>query len=205
MYDYNTGFVYVSLAEAQKFFEHPGRVSGIQVRVDDIYNAEEIGRSIQTALGYPYYRGFVRNEQELFLGAEARKNRHVAHSRGDHHCCLIQYHRHPYHDRHEKSREIAILKSMGSLCPQHHADLHVRRAGHRYRRPSARLLGYGAVAVKPRGPGHHAAQGRLSGESFTVVHHGAGCSVYLAYCIGDQLYGYALSVMAGENRTRLRS
>ncbi|HEY6009862.1 MAG TPA: ABC transporter permease, partial [Nitrospirota bacterium] len=35
MYDYNTGFVYISLAAAQQFFDMPGRISGVQVRIDE--------------------------------------------------------------------------------------------------------------------------------------------------------------------------
>jgi lipoprotein-releasing system permease protein len=54
MYDYNTGFVYVSLPEAQKFFNMPGRISGLQVRVDDIYRADKIAAAIQAAVGFPY-------------------------------------------------------------------------------------------------------------------------------------------------------
>ncbi|HWR73015.1 MAG TPA: ABC transporter permease, partial [Nitrospirota bacterium] len=54
MYDYNTGFAYVSLAEAQRFFNLEGKISGVQVRVDDIYRADEISRAIQSAAGFPY-------------------------------------------------------------------------------------------------------------------------------------------------------
>src|SRR5574341_2500960 len=62
MYDYNTGFVYIALPEAQKFFEMPGRVSGVQVRVDDIYHADRIASAIQSVAGYPFY---TRNWMEM--------------------------------------------------------------------------------------------------------------------------------------------
>src|SRR3990170_4885479 len=42
MYDYNTGFVYISIPAAQKFFSMPGRVSGLEVRVDQVYRADTI-------------------------------------------------------------------------------------------------------------------------------------------------------------------
>jgi lipoprotein-releasing system permease protein len=62
MYDYNTTFVYIALPDAQKFFDMPGRVSGIQARVDEIYQADKIAASIQSAVGYPYY---TRNWMEM--------------------------------------------------------------------------------------------------------------------------------------------
>ena len=45
MYDYNTTFVYIALPDAQKFFDMPGKVSGVQVRIDEIYNADRDFRS----------------------------------------------------------------------------------------------------------------------------------------------------------------
>ncbi|MFA5072373.1 MAG: lipoprotein-releasing ABC transporter permease subunit [Nitrospirota bacterium] len=62
MYDYNTGFVYIALPEAQKFFDMPGRVSGIQVRVDDLYRADKIALAIRSHIGYPFY---TRNWMEM--------------------------------------------------------------------------------------------------------------------------------------------
>ena len=47
MYDYNTSFAYTSIEEAQKFFGMPGRVSGIEVKIDEIYNADSIANSIR--------------------------------------------------------------------------------------------------------------------------------------------------------------
>lgn len=50
LYDYETAFVYVSLAEAQKFFKLGDRVSGLEVRVDDIDRAPEIAKLIAERL-----------------------------------------------------------------------------------------------------------------------------------------------------------
>ena len=67
MYDYNTGFAYISIPEAQKFFNMPDRVSGIQVRVDDIYHAAAIAESIQAAVGFPYYtRNWIEMNKNFF-------------------------------------------------------------------------------------------------------------------------------------------
>ena len=152
MYDYNTGFVYVSLAEAQKFFDMTGRVSGIQVRVDDIYNAEEIGRSIQTALGYPYYtRNWVEMNKNFFSALKLEKIGMslilvviiiVASFNIIGTLTMIVM---------EKSREIAILKSMGASARSimqifMFAGLAIGIVG----TAIGSAIGYGAVAVITR-------------------------------------------------------
>jgi lipoprotein-releasing system permease protein len=115
MYDYNTGFVYISLPEAQKFFDMPGRVSGIQVRVDDIYSAAKIAESIQGAVGYPFYtRNWIEMNKNFFSALKLEKIGMslilaviivVASFNIIGTLTMIVM---------EKSREIAILKSMGS-------------------------------------------------------------------------------------------
>jgi lipoprotein-releasing system permease protein len=115
MYDYNTGFVYVALPEAQKFFDMAGRVSGIQVRIDDIYSAAKIGDAIQAALGYPFYtRNWIEMNKNFFSALKLEKIGMslilgviiiVASFNIIGTLTMIVM---------EKSREIAILKSMGA-------------------------------------------------------------------------------------------
>jgi lipoprotein-releasing system permease protein len=115
MYDYNTGFVYISLPDAQKFFEMPGRVSGVQVRVDDIYQADKIAAAIQGATGYPFYtRNWMEMNKNFFSALLLEKIGMslilvviiiVASFNIVGTLTMIVM---------EKSREIAILKSMGS-------------------------------------------------------------------------------------------
>jgi len=115
MYDYNTGFVYISLPEAQKFFEMPGRVSGVQVRVDDIYQAGKIASAIQASVGYPFYtRNWMEMNKNFFSALLLEKIGMslilvviiiVASFNIIGTLTMIVM---------EKSREIAILKSMGS-------------------------------------------------------------------------------------------
>jgi lipoprotein-releasing system permease protein len=118
MYDYNTGFVYISLPEAQKFFNMPGRVSGVQARVDEVYDADKIARSIQTAVGYPYYtRNWMEQNKNFFSALLLEKIGMalilvviiiVASFNIIGTLTMIVM---------EKSREIAILKSMGAPSP----------------------------------------------------------------------------------------
>ena len=115
MYDYNTGFVYVSLPEAQRFFDMPGRVSGIQVRVDEIYSAAGIADAIQREVGYPYYtRNWIEMNKNFFSALKLEKIGMslilaviivVASFNIIGTLTMIVM---------EKSREIAILKSMGA-------------------------------------------------------------------------------------------
>jgi lipoprotein-releasing system permease protein len=115
MYDYNTGFVYISLSAAQKFFDMPGKVSGVQVRVDDIYRADKIANAIQSAVGYPFYtRNWMEMNKNFFSALLLEKIGMslilvviiiVASFNIIGTLTMIVM---------EKSREIAILKSMGS-------------------------------------------------------------------------------------------
>jgi len=115
MYDYNTGFAYISIPEAQKFFNMPDRVSGIQVRVDDIYHAAAIAESIQAAVGFPYYtRNWIEMNKNFFSALKLEKIGMslilvviiiVASFNIIGTLTMIVM---------EKSREIAILKSMGA-------------------------------------------------------------------------------------------
>jgi lipoprotein-releasing system permease protein len=115
MYDYNMTFVYISLTDAQKFFDMAGRVSGVQIRVDEIYNADRISSMIQATLGYPYYtRNWMEMNKNFFSALLLEKIGMslilvviivVASFNIVGTLTMIVM---------EKNREIAILKSMGS-------------------------------------------------------------------------------------------
>jgi len=55
MYEYDASMVFVSLKEAQDFLAMGDRVTGLEVRVDDIYESDKIAKQIQADLGYPYW------------------------------------------------------------------------------------------------------------------------------------------------------
>ena len=55
MYEYDASMVYVSLKEGQDFLGMEDKVTGIEVKVTDIYESDTIGESIQERLGYPYW------------------------------------------------------------------------------------------------------------------------------------------------------
>ena len=55
MYEYDSSMVYISLKEAQDFLGMENRVTGIEVKVTDVYKSDHIGQSIEKKLGYPYW------------------------------------------------------------------------------------------------------------------------------------------------------
>jgi lipoprotein-releasing system permease protein len=115
MYDYNVTFAYIALPDAQKFFDMPGRVSGIEARVDEIYNADKISDAIRGAVGYPYStRNWIEMNKNFFSALKLEKIGMslilvviiiVASFNIIGTLTMIVM---------EKSREIAILKSMGA-------------------------------------------------------------------------------------------
>jgi lipoprotein-releasing system permease protein len=55
MYEYDSALAYISIPSAQKLFEMGDRVTGIQVKTDDLYRAGDVAKVIGERLGYPYY------------------------------------------------------------------------------------------------------------------------------------------------------
>lgn len=67
MIEYDSSTAYVSLEDAMDFFETRSKITGIEVRVDDIYQARETGDKIAETLGYPFYsRNWEDSNRSLF-------------------------------------------------------------------------------------------------------------------------------------------
>jgi lipoprotein-releasing system permease protein len=54
MYEYDSSFCYVSIRSAQSYFGLEDRVTGIELRVADMFAAGQIGREVERLLGPPY-------------------------------------------------------------------------------------------------------------------------------------------------------
>lgn len=116
MYEYDSKFVYIDLAEAQDFFTLKGGVTGIEYRVDDIETTGRISRDMMMRIGgYPYRtKDWMEMNKNLFSALKLEKiamfviltfitlvaSFLIA-------ATLIVF-------VIEKGKEIAILKSMGS-------------------------------------------------------------------------------------------
>ena len=75
MYEYDSTLAYISIWAAQRFLGIGDRVTGIEVRVDDIYGADRVARAISNALeGYPYWsRDWMRMNKNLFSALKLEK------------------------------------------------------------------------------------------------------------------------------------
>jgi lipoprotein-releasing system permease protein len=63
MYEFDANLVYMSLSQAQRFFEMGDGVTGIEVALADIYRAPKIAVRIEKSLGVPYW---TRTWQEMY-------------------------------------------------------------------------------------------------------------------------------------------
>jgi lipoprotein-releasing system permease protein len=115
MFEYDSSLAYIALGEAQKFFNMDHTVTGIEVKVDDIFSANGIARSVQQTLGFPYgARDWMEMNRNLFSALKLEKTMMflllvlitiVASFNIVSTLTMIV---------NEKQREIAILKAMGA-------------------------------------------------------------------------------------------
>ena len=54
MYEYDSSLAYIDLAEAQKFFNLGATVTGVEIKVMDVFRAADIARSVEQSLGFAY-------------------------------------------------------------------------------------------------------------------------------------------------------
>ena len=76
MNEYDTAYVFLPLGAAQIFFQSPGAVSQIEVRVGDPDRVREIGRAIVTALGGMPVRvvDWQQNNNSFFAAVKVEQN-----------------------------------------------------------------------------------------------------------------------------------
>jgi lipoprotein-releasing system permease protein len=74
MYEYDTSLAYISLRNAQKFLAMDDSVSGVEVKVQDIYGVKKVGRSIQRALGFPFWtKDWMQMNKSLFAALKLER------------------------------------------------------------------------------------------------------------------------------------
>jgi len=54
LYEYDASLAYMSLDDAQSFFQMEGTVTGLGIKLDDMYRAKGVSREVTELLGYPY-------------------------------------------------------------------------------------------------------------------------------------------------------
>jgi lipoprotein-releasing system permease protein len=115
MYEYDSSLAYIAIPEAQKFFNMPEAVTGIEVKVADVFAAGDIARDIEHTLGFPFWaRDWMQLNRNLFSALKLEKTMMflllvlitiVASFNIVSTLTMIV---------NEKQREIAILKAMGA-------------------------------------------------------------------------------------------
>ncbi|UCG38684.1 MAG: lipoprotein-releasing ABC transporter permease subunit [bacterium] len=74
MYEYDTGLVLVTIKAAQSFFDLGSDVTGIAVKVGDVYRTGVIAQNLQKALGYSLWvRDWKEMNQNLFSALKLEK------------------------------------------------------------------------------------------------------------------------------------
>lgn len=115
MYEFDGSFSYVDLKDAQHVLRMGDAVTGIELRVHDIYAADRIGREISSALGHPYWaQDWMRMNKNLFSALKLEKTVMfiilalivlvAAFNIASSLIMMVM----------EKTRDIAILKAMGA-------------------------------------------------------------------------------------------
>jgi lipoprotein-releasing system permease protein len=66
-YQYDDGYAFMRLADAQRLFSEPDLVSVISFKIDDLYKAVEVGRAIEAAAGPGFQTtNWMQQNRELF-------------------------------------------------------------------------------------------------------------------------------------------
>jgi lipoprotein-releasing system permease protein len=74
MYEFDNTMAYVSLESAQKFFSMGDRVTGIEIKTNDIYKVKEIGREIRRKMGFPFWtKDWMEMNRNLFSALRLEK------------------------------------------------------------------------------------------------------------------------------------
>ncbi|MCX5720394.1 MAG: lipoprotein-releasing ABC transporter permease subunit [Nitrospirae bacterium] len=115
MFEYDTNLVLTDLKSAQEFFGMKEDITGIEIRLNDIYKAPTVRERIQKKLGFPFYvRDWMQMNRNLFSALKLEKFAMfvilvliILVASFNIVSTLIM-------NVIEKSREIAILKAMGA-------------------------------------------------------------------------------------------
>jgi lipoprotein-releasing system permease protein len=74
MYEFDNTMAYISIESAQKFFGMGDRVTGIEVKTNDIYRVKEIGKEIRRKLGFPFWtKDWMEMNRNLFSALKLEK------------------------------------------------------------------------------------------------------------------------------------
>jgi len=74
MYEYDSALAYVSLETAQRFFDLPGEVHGLEVKTKDLNQADRIAKRIEQTLGSNFLaKDWMRMNRNIFSALQLEK------------------------------------------------------------------------------------------------------------------------------------
>jgi lipoprotein-releasing system permease protein len=74
MFEYDSTLAYVSLGQAQSFFDLGDTVTGVQLKVKDVYHTGELARSINRTLGANFYaRDWMQMNRNILFALKTEK------------------------------------------------------------------------------------------------------------------------------------
>lgn len=74
MYEYDSFLAYIGLAEAQKLFNMGASVTGIEVKVTDVFHADDTAQVIEQSLAFAYVaRDWMQSNRNLFASLQLQK------------------------------------------------------------------------------------------------------------------------------------
>jgi len=74
MFEYDSTLAYVSISQAQSFFDLGDTVTGIQLKVKDVYHTGELAKSINRSLGAGYYaRDWMQMNRNILFALKTEK------------------------------------------------------------------------------------------------------------------------------------
>jgi lipoprotein-releasing system permease protein len=74
MYEYDTGLVLVTIPAARDFFDMGKNITGVAVKVRDVYRTGQVARDLQESLGYSFWvRDWKEMNQNLFSALKLEK------------------------------------------------------------------------------------------------------------------------------------
>jgi len=74
LYEFDGSFAYIHLADAQRMLQMKDDVTGIEIKVDDIYRARDIAGNIVGKLGFPYWaKDWMQMNRNLFSALKLEK------------------------------------------------------------------------------------------------------------------------------------
>lgn len=74
MFEYDSTLAYVSLDQAQRFFDLGDTVTGIQLKVEDVYHTGELARSINREMGADFYaRDWMQMNKNILFALKTEK------------------------------------------------------------------------------------------------------------------------------------